>query len=169
MARKTGFDKPLKVKVQITPRDIASLRMLLAHRAPLGKARSKSFNVKHGKGRKTYTYTNAPPAPGKLRQSFLKAGSVKLTRKGTGVIITSDLPYARIQDQGGTIKAHTQPAGAPNMMFRAGRKVVFTRHRGPIKIKAQNYVNKAVEDWVTKRGFAQRIRVQWAAFKGGAE
>ena len=165
MARKTGFNKPLKVKVQITPRDVASLRMLLAHRAPLGKARPAGFNIKG----KQYTYRNPPPSPGKLRQSFLKPGSVKLTRKGTGVIIRSDLPYARIQDQGGTIKAHTQPAGAPNMMFKRGGKFVFTRQRGTIRIKSQKYFDKALTDWVTKRGFAQRIRVQWAAFKGGAE
>lgn len=89
---------------------------------------------------------------------------------GHTIEIKSDLPYARIQDEGGTIPAHTQMPGRPNMMFRAGGRVVFTRSRGPITIKPKHYIKSIVDDWLARRGFKsgkRGITVKWATYMPG--
>lgn len=159
---KPGFSGPLKIDVEL---DLKSLRGLLAKHAPIGKTRPSGFTV----GGKKYTYREKPQAPGRLRKSFFLKGAVRLNRKKTGVLIHSDLPYARIQDKGGKIPAHTQPAGAKKMMFKAGGKLRFVRHRKGFRLKGTDYTKAAVEEWRTRRGIKAGIKVRWAPHKKGAK
>lgn len=158
---KPGFNAPLKI---VTEFDLKSLRGLLAREAPIGKTRPSGFTV----GGKKYTYREKPPAPGRLRKSFFLKGAVRLNRKKTGVVIHSDLPYARAVDKGH--RAFTvRPKNAKFLMFRGtGRKRFFKEARIP-RTKGVGYVKSAVTEWKSRRGIRAGIKVRWAPHTTGGK
>ncbi len=92
---------------------------------------------------------NAPVDSGKLKRSWDDPRTVQ--RLPSGVVqIDNKLPYARIQDQGGTIPPYDIIAAkGPGHVMRAviaGQVRFFTR-RGKIEIAPQNYVSRAVSQW----------------------
>lgn len=175
MADKPGFDGPLKILTQM---DVNSLKGLLAKHAPIGKKRSQTISgitrLATGKRRGTrgsFTYRNAPPAPGRLRKSFFKSGAVKLNRQKTGIEINIDLPYAGAIDQGRravTIK----PKVANRLMFKLGNRIIFAKKVTQPARRATNagkgFVKPAVKEWLERRGLRKRgVEIVWDKGKKG--
>lgn len=69
--------------------------------------------------------------------------SFRLSLIKNGINIQSPLPYAEIQDVGGTIPAFSGKL----MVFKSGGEDVFTMKRGPIVIRPKHYAEKAVNRW----------------------
>ncbi len=116
----------------------------------------------------------APVASGKLKRSWNDPRTVQVI--DGKIEIDNPLPYARIQDQGGTIPPYNIiDAKGPGHVMRAviGGQVRYFTKRGEIEIKAQNYVSEAIAEWkktsigkdVMKR---KDMDVGWAPESGGA-
>ena len=92
---------------------------------------------------------NAPVDTGALRDSFDDPRTVQLLPDGT-IEVDSPLPYARIQDQGGTIPPYDIIAAkGPGHVMRAviDGEVRFFTKRGEIRIPAKHYVARAIAQW----------------------
>ena len=92
---------------------------------------------------------HSPVDTGALRRSWNDPRTVQILPTGV-VEIDNPLPYARIQDVGGTIpKYDIIKAKGPGHVMRAviNGKVRYFTKRGPIKIKAQHYVRAAVQEF----------------------
>ena len=100
----------------------------------------------------SYLAAATPVDSGALRDSW----SVVQIDEDT-LLATNTQPYAAIQQFGGTIPALVHDPSNPRLMVAnlGGGGPVFFMSRGPIKIKAQHYVEKALEAWV------KDIRWRW--------
>lgn len=86
---------------------------------------------------------HVPRKTGKLQASW--RGSHKIDDRGFHIKLTSKLPYAEIQDQGGTIKArHATRGGKKYMTFIADDSSIVTA--ASVKIPAQHYVEESEKD-----------------------
>jgi hypothetical protein len=66
----------------------------------------------------------------------------------TRAVFENDLPYARIQDIGGTIPA----VDGKLMVFEIGGETIYTTKRKAIFLKGSNYTQHAFDDWFTGQG-----------------
>jgi len=80
------------------------------------------------------------------------ARSMNIRERKDGLRITSDKPYAEIQDVGGVIPP-LQTEGV--MRFQVAGQVVFARSRGAITIKPKHYTEQAVDSWY------RSIKIEW--------
>lgn len=101
--------------------------------------------------------THAPYKTGNLRRSLtVQQAPLKVT-------IGTNLVYARIHDQGGTIKAHTvTPTRAKALRFMSGGRVVFAKRVNiPQRIvkpyKGVGYLTPAFQKHTTKQALESTI------------
>lgn len=86
---------------------------------------------------------------GQLRDSIM--GDVQETDAGVNasMFVNSDVPYAAIQEYGGTTKAHVIAAVSGKMLvFNAGGKLMFAQqvnHRGSV-IPEHSYLRSSLDD-----------------------
>lgn len=110
--------------IQLTPQSKATLREVYKNlRENFPKALKKSvFQI--GNEMKNEGVQNAPYDTGTLRRS------IKLERSNAGytVKVGSNVPYAKIHDQGGLIRAHEiRPKRKKFLRFWVGGKEVYTK------------------------------------------
>jgi hypothetical protein len=94
---------------------------------------------------------------GALRQSF-SLGNFRV-REGAGesaININNDLPYAAIQNYGGTIPERTAKSGFMHWTGSDGEDVYAKRARG-FTISGKQYLERAVEDWS-----AHDLDIEWS-------
>ena len=113
----------------------------------------------------------APVDTGRLKRSWDDPRTVQM--KGDTIEIDNKLPYAKIQDEGGTIPPYDIIAArGPGKVMRAeipkgsGQIRYFTK-RDKIVIKPQNYVAEAIAEW-KRTPLGQGQKVGWSPATGGA-
>lgn len=85
-----------------------------------------------------------PVKSGRLAASWhLGPDGISFNRKGDGFTIRNQLPYAHIQDKGGTIPAR-RAVNARVMHFFYNGEELFRQRVGPSRIPPQNFVRRAV-------------------------
>jgi len=83
---------------------------------------------------------------GRLENSMRYRASSRML----AVEVSSDVPYAMIQDQGGVI-----PERHGLMQFMVGSIEVFTRHAKAFVLPAKAYIEAAVDEWF------ETIDIKW--------
>ena len=103
---------------------------------------------------KKYLKPYLPPGP--LFDSF----QVEVVKDG--LLITSDLPYAEIQNEGGNVPPFAFPRGSDKVMrfeTKAG-VVVFTKKRKGFHIRGKHFIEKAIKDY--EQALGDSIDIEWA-------
>jgi hypothetical protein len=93
--------------------------------------------------------TRAPVKTGRLRRSIFEEVTINPAQALGRVYVSSDTPYARIQEYGGTTPPHDiYPTKASVLAFMVGGRKVFAKvvHHPGSKIPAKMYVHGPFEE-----------------------